>query len=202
MKTCSIEGCDGRHAAKGYCQHHYDGLRRYGDPLAIKATAPNGAHQKWIDAALVSDSAECVVWPFGVNANGYGHTRFRGIQTGPHRIVCILAHGEPSASWLQAAHRCGNPACCNPNHLRWATPGENCEDKRHHGTLSVGSSLPQATLTEAQVLAIIAQLPLKRTSELAAEFGVTRATISGIAAGRNWSWLTGRTRGGDQNRAA
>jgi hypothetical protein len=31
---CSIDGCDGKHKAKGYCAPHYLRYRRYGDPLS------------------------------------------------------------------------------------------------------------------------------------------------------------------------
>lgn len=32
MKTCSIEGCNKKHYAKGYCMAHYEKNRKYGDP--------------------------------------------------------------------------------------------------------------------------------------------------------------------------
>ncbi|WP_420820099.1 HNH endonuclease [Rhizobium freirei] len=51
-----------------------------------------------------------------------------------HRVVCEKAHGVPSFPDAQAAHRCGNNSCVNPNHVRWATQAENEEDKRAHGT--------------------------------------------------------------------
>ena len=32
-KLCSVEGCNNVHRAKGYCAHHYNNYRIYGDPL-------------------------------------------------------------------------------------------------------------------------------------------------------------------------
>lgn len=32
-RRCTIEGCSGRHEARGYCGTHYRRLIRYGDPL-------------------------------------------------------------------------------------------------------------------------------------------------------------------------
>ena len=33
-KKCTIEGCENRHNAKGYCNKHYSRWKNYGDPLA------------------------------------------------------------------------------------------------------------------------------------------------------------------------
>ena len=33
MKTCSVEGCNGKHVAKGYCSKHYQQMKRYGQIL-------------------------------------------------------------------------------------------------------------------------------------------------------------------------
>ena len=37
MKTCSIEGCNDKHKAKGYCDKHRRRQKLYGDPLAGEA---------------------------------------------------------------------------------------------------------------------------------------------------------------------
>lgn len=33
MRFCSIEGCENKHEAKGYCKKHYKKHKKYGDPL-------------------------------------------------------------------------------------------------------------------------------------------------------------------------
>jgi len=52
-----------------------------------------------------------------------------------HRLALCFAgegleeYGRPEV----AAHRCGNPLCCNNySHLYWATPEENVEDRLFH----------------------------------------------------------------------
>jgi HNH endonuclease len=35
MKTCSVEGCNGKHKGRGYCQLHYSRFRRHGDPKEL-----------------------------------------------------------------------------------------------------------------------------------------------------------------------
>jgi len=34
-KICSVEGCNGKHDAKGFCKKHYARFRRYGNPLFV-----------------------------------------------------------------------------------------------------------------------------------------------------------------------
>jgi len=33
MRKCTVEGCDSKHYAKGYCVKHYMRFKKYGDPL-------------------------------------------------------------------------------------------------------------------------------------------------------------------------
>ncbi len=35
METCKVDGCEGRHEAKGYCQKHYTRFWKHDDPLHI-----------------------------------------------------------------------------------------------------------------------------------------------------------------------
>ncbi len=35
MKKCTVEGCDNKHYAKGYCEKHYTQIRRYGRTFNI-----------------------------------------------------------------------------------------------------------------------------------------------------------------------
>ena len=36
MEKCTVEGCENKHRAKGYCQKHYIRYKKYGDPLYNK----------------------------------------------------------------------------------------------------------------------------------------------------------------------
>ncbi|WP_435070435.1 hypothetical protein [Amycolatopsis thermoflava] len=41
-RTCDVEGCTGRHVAKGYCGTHYTRWRRTGSPFGVRqARIPN-----------------------------------------------------------------------------------------------------------------------------------------------------------------
>lgn len=40
MRKCSIEGCNNKHDAKGYCSAHYNRKKKYGDPLYFPPKKP------------------------------------------------------------------------------------------------------------------------------------------------------------------
>lgn len=41
MKTCKVEGCNGKHKAKGYCDKHYQQYKKYGYILDRSRKDPN-----------------------------------------------------------------------------------------------------------------------------------------------------------------
>jgi hypothetical protein len=103
--------------------------------------------RQFIDDALASDAGDCIEWPFAVRkSSGYPAYTYRSsgrkISVDAHRYVCALAHGKPIDD-EQAAHSCGTKICINPRHLRWATPQENMDDAKSHGTLKGGGRYRQ-----------------------------------------------------------
>jgi hypothetical protein len=106
---------------------------------------------------------------------------FRGKTTVVSRVICERVHGPPPQGKTDAAHWCGNRACVNPRHLRWATRKENLADELIHGTRN-------AKLTEADVLAIRRQ-PERTGPDLAAEFGITRQAVHQVRTHQIWNWL-------------
>ena len=188
-KICAIPLCCKPVHGWGWCRKHYLRYQRNGDPLKLVKTE-RGLMLKWIKDHTDHVGAECLTWPFARKAQGYGlRMVWDKKEIAPHRLMCIIVHGQPPTSRYDAAHSCGNGhlGCVNPQHLRWATRTENAADMVIHGTQLRGERSPSAKLTEEQVLAIRAASGLHKT--IAASYGVTRRTIGDIKSRRNWSWL-------------
>lgn len=187
-RICSVEGCGKGVYVKPYCGPHYYRSRKYGDPLA-------GRQHRGSSIALLKSTVghvgeECLLWPYGMDAAGYGalgHDQWTGTAS---NVMCELAHGPAPEDRPHAAHRCGNRPCFNPNHLRWATPTENANDKREHGTLMKGTAVPNSVLDEDKVRAIRRLIGAGESQQrIADRFGISRTNVSAIATRRSWAWL-------------
>jgi hypothetical protein len=130
---------------------------------------------------------ECVIWPFARNEYGYGTVKFGAKIRKAHRVMCILAHGEPPEERYNAAHSCGNGkhGCVNPRHLSWKTPSENALDTVRDGRARKAGR-PFAKLTQEQVSRIRRIGYTVSRHELAKSFGVGPETIRRILNGEAW----------------
>lgn len=179
--TCSV--CEKPVLAKGLCSKHYTRLRNHGSHDVV--LSPRGEAQRFI--ADVRPQDECIPWPFkAVYGSGYGAVTFGGKLTGAHRAVCEINNGPPPSRSHEASHACGNKACVNPAHLRWATPKQNAADKIAHGTETVGESNGRAKLT-ADDVAQIRRIGRAETQEtIAHRFGVSRRAVGMILNNQTW----------------
>lgn len=100
--------------------------------------ARRGQAQAWVSEYSNFVGADCLEWPFAKSKKGYGICRHKGSVIHAHRVVCLLAHGEPPAGFTDAAHSCGNKLCCNPAPLRHASTLDNQREKIAHGTVPRG----------------------------------------------------------------
>jgi hypothetical protein len=127
------------------------------------------------------DDFQCWEWQGRKSDKGYG--RFK--KTRAHRIAYTLVHG-PIPEGLIVRHSCDNPACCNPKHLLVGTHQDNMDDALERGRLAVGARHPRAKLTPESVAYIRRNPERMNLSELAAKFGVSKATVSYARSGRTW----------------
>lgn len=189
-QKCSVNGCERTEVTLGLCNRHYKRQWRYGDPSAGSSLrAPAGEPLRWLIANVSHIGEDCLPWPFACDDTGYGVVMVPE-KTGAHREMCRRAHGEPPTPEHEAAHSCCNPPCVNQDHLRWATPTENSNDRLQHGTMIRGADSHNAKLTEDDVRRIRSLRGKLPQQEIAEMFGVHQATVSHIQIGTSWGWLT------------
>ena len=185
---CSAPGCGKPAVAKGYCKAHWHRQHRYGHPLG--GYYEEGHALAWLEAHVDhEDGSACLAWPFGCTGGGGAAVKVDGRQRPAARVMCERRHGPAPTPEHEAAHSCGkgHEGCVNPNHLRWATPSENQQDRLIHGTHGRGERGGRATLTEAAVRSIRAST--SRGRDLAEQYGVDVSTISAVRRRRTWAWM-------------
>lgn len=187
---CAIEGCGKPFYGRGLCHAHYERQRRTGDLAAdrpLRRRTANGAPEQFLAEALRHKGDACLLWPYGNDGDGYGVVGHRKT----HVRICEIVHGPKPPDKTEVAHNCGQRACINPRHLRWATSKENSDDMLAHGTRATfqGERMWKARLTEQQVRAIRSQTWRSQT-ELAMEYGVHPGTIWCVLKGKTWRHVT------------
>lgn len=141
--------------------------------------------------AKVNKTPTCWLWTAAKDKHGYGcfSDEKRRVYKA-HRFSWFFASGEwPS---LDVLHKCDNPPCIRPDHLFLGTQKQNVMDmvskRRHvHGERTITSKL-----TVSQVIQICEMFAtgLVLQKDIAATFGVCRATVSMILSGKRWALTT------------
>lgn len=78
----------------------------------------------------------CWEWTGARNPNGYGRVGIHGSRDkteGVHRLAWMMVNGRPVPVGMRVLHRCDNPPCGNPDHLRLGTQQENLAEMRAKG---------------------------------------------------------------------
>lgn len=139
-----------------------------------------GANFKWLLAHVDYQGAGCLAWPFAKdNRVGRGSIGYNGRGWWAHRLMCVLAHGEPPTPKHQAAHNCGKGhyGCVNPRHLEWKTNSENQLDRAKNGNVLRNQYGKGGALTPAQQSEIVALKGKMTQISIAAKFGVSLGCV-------------------------
>lgn len=140
----------------------------------------------------ISEADSCWPWRGRTDRDGYGLFDVLGLARGAHELAVTFTTGQVRGPDLDTLHRCDNPPCCNPAHLRFGTRLENVTEMRERGRAPVGSRRGYARLDEDRVLEIRSRATSGTLHRiLAAEYGVSRSTISDVVAGRKWRHVAG-----------
>lgn len=123
-KSCTFDGCGKPHMARGLCNGHWQQQRRGQElrPLRSQITLEQRFWQK------VTKTDDCWVWTAATGSNGYGHINIDGCMRLAHRVAWEMTNG-PIPKGMDIDHRCANPLCVNPDHLRATTHSQNMQHR-------------------------------------------------------------------------
>lgn len=87
----------------------------------------------WLRVSMPSPDA-CWEWSGTRNEHGYGVIRVGRRNWRTHRVMWAIVNGEDVLPpEMKLLHRCDNPPCCNPAHLRTGTQADNVADMHSKG---------------------------------------------------------------------
>lgn len=141
------------------------------------------------------DANGCLPWVASLTRYGYGVIKIRKRRPAASRVSYLIHFGAFDLS-MDVLHTCDNRKCVNPKHLFLGTQLDNMRDMDAKGRRKSvgfdylrisGPNCTHARLTLPQVLEIRERRSRReKLRVLAAEFGVSEATISLVARKLNW----------------
>lgn len=141
---------------------------------------------------FVKKTRKCWLWTGATHEFGYGLLGKPGRSGNlrAHRVSWELHFGKiPKGRFV--LHHCDNPGCVRPNHLFLGTHADNMRDMKQKGRAGQrGEKHTRTKLTAQDVRTIrrrIAAGEMQRT--LAAEYGISETTVSGIKHRGVWSHI-------------
>jgi len=147
-------------------------------------------YESLVNAIQTHNSDECLIWPFSLDADGYGRVWYKGKTITACRLVFFLGHNR----WPNplARHTCDTASCINPRHIIEGTHADNVADAIARGRFPVsrGEDNIGAKLTNEAVREIRNSLGVSK-SALAAKFHVSRRTIRQVIQGKRWKHVHG-----------
>lgn len=136
---------------------------------------------------VVDPKTGCCIWTGGIGRGGYGLIWYDGKMVYVHRLAYEQHTGQKIPEGECVLHKCDNPPCCNPDHLRLGTNKDNSEDMVKKRRQARGEKNSKAKLIKKQVIEIRASP--KSQTQLAEEYGVSRQLIGMIKRCEVWRHL-------------
>ena len=135
MTICSFPACgreiQSRGRTFGLCEAHNTQRKRG------KELKPLRRYHTSLDelfAARTEQSGDCLIWTGKFDkGDGYGRQSWEGRVWLSHRLAYTRANG-PIPEGKDIDHRCRNRLCVRVEHLRLATPKQNCENRSADST--------------------------------------------------------------------
>lgn len=147
----------------------------------------------------VGDDNSCWYWNNATHSFGYGYININGKNYLSHRIALIIWNDGKVEKDKFVLHSCNNPACCNPNHLRWGTQKENINDCIKAGRktnpprnginppIHYGTDNNNAIMDEKKVLNLREDWSNKmEAKQLSKKYGIAISTVYQIINFKSW----------------
>lgn len=137
------------------------------------------------------EEGDCLMWQGRTTNHGVPVCRFRGQHCGVRRALWQLLGRRPLRAGEVVTTTCGNPLCCQPDHMRATTQGELM---RRRNRDAKGEALRLARMTAvrrssakidmAQANSIRASD--KPAAQIASEVGLSVSMVNSIRRGDKW----------------
>lgn len=129
--TCTIEGCETKHKARGLCKNHYNEWYRINRPRKSRSKPEVAARklatkeQLFLTKAIKSEG--CWGWSGTLSPTGYTTLNAERKKWFGHRVSFEM-HIGPIPDGFDIDHKCHNKSCTNPDHLQAVSRKENKEN--------------------------------------------------------------------------
>jgi len=156
---------------------------RLGEWPLRKASGPPEDRLRWHGWDITSSG--CWEWRGVRSGKGYGNVHLDGKLRIAHRVAYEVWIG-PIPEGLNVLHRCNNPPCINPAHLRAGTQADNMDDRAlagHYKGEHVKHKLDADKVRQIRTMREAGET----YAQIASKFGVTEPTIGHIVRGRTWT---------------
>jgi hypothetical protein len=135
----------------------------------------------WQNVDRSAGDDACHPWT-GYTEDGYGRFQWQGRMVGAHELARTFTTGEVRLPSLDTCHRCDNPPCCNPRHVRFDSRLGNVRDMHERNRAA-----RPGRLTDAQVRELRERRAAgARQIDLAEAYGLTDGAVSMIVRGLRW----------------
>ena len=137
----------------------------------------------------IDPNTECWIWTGYIGGQGYGRLTNEKKPLSTHRLAYETWVGEIPEG-LCVLHKCDVRSCINPDHLFLGTQKDNVQDCMEKGRRNSvrGSKHGHAKLTETEILKI-RNMAGQLHKDIAAQFGVSRATIGDVLTRKLWTHI-------------
>ncbi len=191
-RRCELPDCDRPHAARGFCNLHWQRWKRHGDAEWLPQWRGRSTEDRfWVRVRKAGDD-ECWIWTGAVSGDApfqYGTLLHESVPLRAHRFSYLLHKGEIPEK-MDVCHTCDNPVCVNPSHLFVGTRSDNVQDMVQKGRCNnAGKGKAKLTAKQVQYIRNQATGRYGEVASFAREFGVGHSTMRYVLNGTTWRHL-------------